>query len=156
MVIDKQCRPRSDAAVRGVWSGSTLFTLKIGIYIKHSNYKNKLTRHSAIGSGQVQRVVVEESTDVNRLRYTRIVSRCGQFRHFPIHFVLRNLWLIPSGPRFPFEFRIVRVAAWLAPLTSDHEVLGSNPAGGRIQLMTVRCFIVQSISLSLFHRLHMT
>ena len=154
MVIGKQCRPRSDTSVRGVWSGSTLFALKIGIYIKHSNYKNKLTRHPAIGSGPVQRVVVEESTDVNRLRY--IVSRCGQFHHFPIRFVFRNLWLIPSGPRFPFEFRIVRVAAWLAPLTSDHEVPGSNPAGGRIQLMTVRCFIAQNLSLSLFHRLHMT
>ena len=40
----KQCRPRSDAAERGVWSGSTLFALNIGISIKHGNNKKKLTR----------------------------------------------------------------------------------------------------------------
>ena len=29
----------------------------------------------------------------------------------------------------------------IACLTSDHEVLGTNPAGGEIQLMTARRFI---------------
>ena len=36
----KQCRPRSDAAERGFWSGSTLLTLKTGIAIKHGCNKN--------------------------------------------------------------------------------------------------------------------
>ena len=39
---------------------------------------------------------------------------------------------------------------------SNHKVQGSNPAGGKIQLMTVRCFIAQSLSLSLFHCLNIT
>ena len=38
--FSKQYRPRSDAAERGVWSGSTLFALNTEIYIKHSNNKN--------------------------------------------------------------------------------------------------------------------
>ena len=42
-------------------------------------------------------------------------------------------------------------------LTSDHKLAGSNPAGGRIQLMTVQHFIIQkSLSLSPFHHLDMT
>ena len=36
----KQCRPRSDAAERGVWSGSTLFALNSGISMNHGNNKN--------------------------------------------------------------------------------------------------------------------
>ena len=32
----KQCRPISDAAECGIWSGSTLFTSYIGIFIKHT------------------------------------------------------------------------------------------------------------------------
>ena len=35
--IDKQYRPRSDAAERGVWSGSTLFALRSEISTKHDN-----------------------------------------------------------------------------------------------------------------------
>ena len=38
--ICKQCRPRSDAADRGVWSGSSLIELNIWISIKHGNNKN--------------------------------------------------------------------------------------------------------------------
>ena len=38
--IGKQCRPRSDAAERGVWSESTLFALNTGISIKYDNIKN--------------------------------------------------------------------------------------------------------------------
>ena len=41
--ISKQCRPRPDAAVRGVLSGSTLFQINIRISIKHSNNKNNQT-----------------------------------------------------------------------------------------------------------------
>ena len=37
--------------------------------------------------------------------------------------------------------------------TSDQEVPGSNPARGGIQLMTVRSFIAQNLSLLSFHRL---
>ena len=35
--IGKQCISRSDAAERGVWSGSTLFALSSGISTKHDN-----------------------------------------------------------------------------------------------------------------------
>ena len=38
--ISKQCRPRSNAAECGVWSGSTLFALSTGISIKYGNNKN--------------------------------------------------------------------------------------------------------------------
>ena len=40
MGIGKQYRPRSDAAERGVWSGSTPFALNIGISIKYGSNKN--------------------------------------------------------------------------------------------------------------------
>ena len=40
MEIDKQCRPRSDATERGVWSGSTLFALSPEIPTKLGNNKN--------------------------------------------------------------------------------------------------------------------
>ena len=36
------------------------------------------------------------------------------------------------------------MAEWLALPTPDHNVPGSNPAGGRVQLMTVLCFITHS------------
>ena len=32
-VIDKQCRPRSDAAERGIWSGSPLFAKSLAIIL---------------------------------------------------------------------------------------------------------------------------
>ena len=38
--ICKQCRLRSDAAERGVWSGSTLFAINSGISINHGNNKH--------------------------------------------------------------------------------------------------------------------
>ena len=37
---------------------------------------------------------------------------------------------------------------WVAKLTLDYEVRGSNSVKGGIQLMTFHCFIVQSLSLS--------
>ena len=66
--IGKQCRPRSDAAQRGVWSGSTLFALNIGISIKHGNNKNwpepspAPSPSASVGKGPVQRLETEEST----------------------------------------------------------------------------------------------
>ena len=39
-VFGKQCISRSDAAECGIWSGSTMFTVKAWISIKHS-YNNK-------------------------------------------------------------------------------------------------------------------
>ena len=59
--IGKQCWPRSDAVERGVWSGSTLFALNIGISIKHDKKKN-WPDTQFIGNGPVQRVEVQEST----------------------------------------------------------------------------------------------
>ena len=38
--IGKQCKPWSDAANRGVRSGSTLFALRSDISMKHDNNKN--------------------------------------------------------------------------------------------------------------------
>ena len=59
--IDKQCRPRSDAAERSVWSGSTLFALTTGISIKHGNNQN-WPDTPLIGNELVQSVEIEEST----------------------------------------------------------------------------------------------
>ena len=75
------------------------------------------------------------------------VSRWPISQHF-------RLQIMRSWVRIPL--RISGVAKWLALLASDLEVLGSNPTGGRIQLMTVQHFIEQSLSLSPFHHLHMT
>ena len=57
---------------------------------------------------------------------------------------------------FPFVLRSVRVAERLALPTSDHGVVGSNPAGGEILPEPKRRFIAQSFSCSPFHRLEMT
>ena len=56
--ISKQCRPRSDAAERGVWSVSILFALITGIPIKHGNNKNWPDTPKT-GNGLVQSVQVE-------------------------------------------------------------------------------------------------
>ena len=40
--------------------------------------------------------------------------------------------------------------------TSEHKILGSNPAGVGIQRMTIWPFTAQILSLSPFHRLDMT
>ena len=48
------------------------------------------------------------------------------------------------------------MAEWLALPISDNEVLGSNPAGGGIQLITVRRIVAQNLTLSQFHRQYMT
>ena len=48
------------------------------------------------------------------------------------------------------------MAEWIALLTSDHEVSGSNPSGDGILLMTVWHFIAKSLSLSHFRHLYMT
>ena len=53
--IGKQCRPRSDAAE----SGSTMFALSTGIFIKI--IKTYQTDTHYIGNGPVRRVKVEES-----------------------------------------------------------------------------------------------
>ena len=62
----KQCRPRSDAAERGVWSGSTLFALNSEISTKHDNNNNNKKQQQPNtpykGNGPLQRVKVEEST----------------------------------------------------------------------------------------------
>ena len=52
--------------------------------------------------------------------------------------------------------RSVRVAERLALPTWDHEVAGSNPAGGEILPEPKRRFIAQSLSYSPFHCLEMT
>ena len=38
-IIGKQCRPRSDGSKHSIWSGSTLFVLKVWISVKHSTVK---------------------------------------------------------------------------------------------------------------------
>ena len=52
--------------------------------------------------------------------------------------------------------RSVHMAEWLALPTSDHGVMGSNPAGGEILPEPKWRFIAQSLSCSPFHRLEMT
>ena len=41
MDLGKQCRPRSDAADCGIYSGSKLFAFRTEISIKHNNNKNE-------------------------------------------------------------------------------------------------------------------
>ena len=43
--VYKQCRPRSDAAESGVWSGTTLFALRTGISLKHGNTRSYPVTH---------------------------------------------------------------------------------------------------------------
>ena len=50
----------------------------------------------------------------------------------------------------------VWVGKWLVLQTLNCKVPGSNPAGGRIQLITKWRFIAQSLSLSPFRHLDMT
>ena len=57
--IGKPFRPRSDAAERGVWSGSKLFALSSEISTKHDNNKNLLDT-PYIGNEPVQRFEVED------------------------------------------------------------------------------------------------
>ena len=65
--IGKQCRPRSDAAVHGVWAGFTLFALQAWISIKHGNKVKKITDTASIWSGPVQRAAAGEPTCINWL-----------------------------------------------------------------------------------------
>ena len=63
---------------------------------------------------------------------------CGFAKELAMHItrlVCRKVWC-------------VWVAEWLALPTLDHNVLGWNPAWGRIQLMTVQPFIARNLSLS--------
>ena len=48
------------------------------------------------------------------------------------------------------------VAKWLVLPTLNNEVTSLNPAGGNIQLVSVPCFIAQSLSSSPFHHLDIT
>ena len=57
---------------------------------------------------------------------------------------------------FSNKRRSVRVAERLALPTSDHGVVGSNPAGGEILSEPKRRFVAQSLSSSPFHRPEMT
>ena len=54
------------------------------------------------------------------------------------------------------DCRSIWMAEWLALQTLDHKDLGSDLTGGRIQVVTVCCFIAQSLLLSHFRRLNMT
>ena len=64
---------------------------------------------------------------------------CGEIRKIKIH-PGWNKCLIKSY-----------VTKWLALLTSDYEVLGSNSATGRIQLMTAWHFIAQLLRVFHYH-----
>ena len=56
---------------------------------------------------------------------------------------------------YSFRLSVRLVAELLALRTSDHRVMGSNPAGGKILPKPKRHFIAQSLSCSPFHRLEM-
>ena len=59
--ICKQCRPRSDATLGGIWSGSTLFALISETPIKRGNIEN-YPDTPYIGNKPVKKVEVEDST----------------------------------------------------------------------------------------------
>ena len=59
--IGKRCKPRSDVAECGVWSGSTQSAFNTGISIKHGNNSNQ-PNTPYIENGPVQRLKVEESS----------------------------------------------------------------------------------------------
>ena len=61
--IGKQCRPRSDATERGVWSESTLFALNAGISVNHCDNKNQPDNPS-FRNGRIERVKVGEFTQM--------------------------------------------------------------------------------------------
>ena len=61
-----------------------------------------------------------------------------------------------EGSFLPLCWRSVCVAERLALPTSDHRVVGSNPAGGEILPEPKRRFIALSLSCSPFHCLEMT
>ena len=67
-----------------------------------------------------------------------------------------SIWSTVLTLIFQTGFRSILVTEWLALPTEENEVPGLNPARGGIQLITVKCFIAQSLSLSHFHRLDMT
>ena len=52
--IGKQCRPRSDAAERGVWSGSTLFVITLESFNNKSNYDSFCTTPLWLYTGTFQ------------------------------------------------------------------------------------------------------
>ena len=56
----------------------------------------------------------------------------------------------------PVHFRSISMAEQLVLPTSDHGVVGSNPAGGKIFPEPKRHFIAQSFSFSPFHHPDMT
>ena len=88
--IGKKCRPRSDAAERGVWSGSTLFALRSEISTQHDNNKND-SDTPYIWNGPVQRVMVEQST-----RFIWVKQNWAGAQHFLQDY---NLPSKDSGPR---------------------------------------------------------
>ena len=59
--IGKQCRPRSDAAERGVWSGYSLFA-NVNIDSKYNKKWKSTPDNANIGNGIVQLIMVDGST----------------------------------------------------------------------------------------------
>ena len=68
--IGKQCRSRSDAAERGVWSGPSLFSLNTGISIKQGNNTKNNQTPLLLEMEPVQRVQVEVSTRHKWVKHT--------------------------------------------------------------------------------------
>ena len=75
----------------------------------------------------------------------------SQWPTFILRSNVRSYWLII--PKYDWS---VRVAERLALPTSDHGVMGSNPAGSEVLPEPKQHFIAQSLSCSPFHRLEMT
>ena len=88
----------------------------------------------------------------------------------PIFWVNKNTSIMPSAelsisywviwPWFHIQYQhgalYILDTGGYSYQTLDLEVSGSNPAGGRIQFLTVRHFSTQSLSLSPFYRLDVT
>ena len=68
--------------------------------------------------------------------------------------ILANQFKLNHG--MSFELELLNLSSNKQYLIAAQKVLGSNPAGGGIRLMTVRYSIAKSLSLSPFYHLNMT
>ena len=64
--ICNQCRPSSDAAKRGVGTGSSLFAHR-NFYAKYNKYEN-IHKKPKIGDGHFQMIRIDKSTTQNGLK----------------------------------------------------------------------------------------
>ena len=87
--IGKQCRPRSDAAERGIWSGSTLFALTLERFNNKSNYAISIHRPLWLYNGPGRRSWWEISLKIFRHKWVKkkkTKKMCELCSSNPLHF----------------------------------------------------------------------